>query len=848
MSAQGRWRVGAAGVVLLAAIASAPPTPAAQPIVLSDGRTITPAGTLTSAGDFPATIVQAGPYSYVSDAGEGANLLLAFRSDVPAGATAPLAFSTSAAPYSQSGSLSLTPDGATLLVGGGTARAVHVYNVNAGVPVPVRSFTLPVDYVGSVAAGSDGQTVFVSTPFDGSVHNDKGHTLVRATLSGGDVRSLNVGHNDLGLSVADVPGVGEVVAVANRGDGTVSIVDGRAMRVLRTIPVGRQPAAMAFSADHTRLFVVNSLDDNLIVFSTSTWLPVDTVALGAGGGLGAAPSALTLGPDGNTAYVVLSADNAVAVLERRVAGWTVTGRVPTAWYPTGVAVDAANRRLLVTSGKGTGQQFGVPPGLPVSATTQPLAPGPTAMGLSGTLQDIPLPSAAELSTYTAEVAANNRVSPGSGGATLTQAALCPPSANLAPIKHVVYIIRENKTYDEEFGDLPGGDPAGLLYGRPITPNTHALAEKYALLTNFYDQEELSDTGHQAAMGASVNDWTMRFSQQAYGTDFAPRQGSELGNDSSILWDPANYLFDLALAHGVSFRDYGEFYRRDQAPSNGPVSPELGQHIIKDFPGFGFDPGTPDTRRVAFWRKAFAADVSAGTFPQLEVLYLPEDHTTDGAPDAQGLQQVADSDLATGQVIDTLSHSPYWGSTAVFLTEDDPQSGVDHVDQHRSLGLVVSPYVAQVQSAAHYDQVGMLRTIEEILGLPPLTEFDATAHPMDDLFKPTPRGDNYSAATPAVAATTPALAAQVRALSRQRLGPNPDLAHVRPRDQLDILWLEARGMPYSPPRFAARASESVPPASSACASAPTPSPVRDALPNTAPNPVPATVTALLAVVA
>ena len=832
--------------LLLAALAPAAAAPAASPIVLSNGRTITPAGTMTSAGDFPATILRApNGVAYVSDAGEGANLLLGFNGSVPVGSTLPIAFSTGAAPYAQSGSISLSPDSKTLFVGGGTSRAVHVYDVSTGVPVPSTTFTLPVDFAGDVAAGTDNQTVFATNPFDGSAHNDKGHTLIRANKDGSNITSLRVGNSALGLAVADVPGSGETVAVANRDDGTLSIVDGAAMRVLHTIPTGRQPAALVFSPDRTRLMVLNSLDDNLMVFSTSTWLPVDTLNLGMGPGLGAAPSAIALSPDGKTAYAVLSGDNAVAVLSLHLNHWRVAGYIPTAWYPTGVTLDAAGGRLLVTNGKGTGQETGVPPGLPVSGSMQPVAPGPSALGLSGTLEDIALPTPAELATYTAEVAIDNRSQGTSAGAV---AAACPPSANLARIQHVVYVIRENKTYDQEFGDLPGGDPAGLMYGRPVTPNAHALAEQYALLTNFYDQEEVSDTGHQAAMGAAVNDWTMRFSQQAYGTDFGPRQGAELGNDSSILWDPANYLFDLALAHGVSFRDYGEFYRRDQSAADGPVSAALGQHVVKAFPGFGFDPATPDTKRIAFWRTQFAEDLASGTFPQLEVVYLPEDHTTDGAPDAQGIQQVADSDVATGQLVETLSHSRYWGSTAVFLTEDDPQSGVDHVDQHRSLALVVSPYVKQQQSAAHYDQVGMLRTIEEILGLPPLTEFDATARPMDDLFGATPRTDTFSTLAPTAHAVSPALAAQVRALARQRLGAHPDLANISPRDQLDILWLEARGEAFAPPKFTVKTS-GLPATPTRCGpSGGSPQPGQAELPDTrGPGPAPIVLVGVLVLV-
>jgi len=565
------------------------------------------------------------------------------------------------------------------------------------------------------------------------------------------------------------------------------------------VPVGRQPADLAFTGDGSHLLVVDSLDDELVDVQTSSWRVDARLSLSAPNGVGAAPSALAVTRDGGTVYVALSADNAVAVVHRlplgrtaeRPAALRLLGRIPTAVYPTAVALDADRRTLYVTAGKGVEGPVGMPPnpGAAVPAMAVPNT-GPSGLGVSGVVESVPLPATrASLDAYSARVAADN----GWNDAAATPGI---PSA----ITHVIYIIRENKTYDEEFGDEPGGQitstvPFAPFYGRQVTPNTHGLADRFALLQAYYADEEVSDTGHQVVMGGTANDWVERMAQQAYGLDGAPRPGSELGNGDNVLWAPANYLFDDALAHGVSFRDYGEFYRQDQTRDGPAVTPALDSHIVHNFPGFGFNVGVPDTRRVAYWKGDFQQDVISNTFPALEVIYLPEDHTSDGVPDTTAIGQVADSDYATGQIVDTLSHSKYWGSTAVFLTEDDPQSGVDHVDEHRTIGLVVSPYVRAGAVTTRYDQAGMLRTVEEILGLPPLTEFDATAPPMDALFnQATPDLTPYTAISPTVSLLPVAARAAVGRFALSVLGPHPRFDRIPSAVQRRLQWYSIHGLP------------------------------------------------------
>jgi len=628
----------------------------------------------------------------------------------------------------QSGRLALSPDGRTVYSGGGTTGTIRAFSANAA-PAQTATYTVGNRYVGAVAVGASGRYLYAAEPFDPSRPFGKGQTVARVDTSAGTVVTATVGaHPDALADGVLRRGQREVLAVANRDDGAVSILDAATLAPITTVATGRQPAALAFTGDGSHLLVVDSLDDEIVDIQTASWRVAARLSLSGPRGIGAGPSALAVTRDGGTVYVALSSDNAVAVVQRlpigraaeRPASLRLLGRIPTAEYPTAVAIDADKRLLYVTAAKGVYAAQGDPPvpGAPVQNAPPPTVTGPSGLGVSGVVESIPLPATrTQLVAYSAQVAADN--------AWTGQPAVAPaiPSA----ITHVVYIIRENKTYDEEFGDEPGGSPVGLLYGKAITPNTHALAERFGLLQSYYDNEEVSDTGHQVVMGSVPNDWVERVTQQAYGADGAPNQDSQDGR-------------------------------------------------VNDF----------------------NKDVANNTFPALEVIYLPTDHTLGpGTPQ----QEVANNDLATGQILDALSHSSYWGSTAVFLTEDDPQSGIDHIDEHRSLGVVISPWVKAGAVTARYDQTGMLRTIERILGLPPLTEFDAVTTPMDALFnQTTPDPTPYSAITPTVPTVPAVTLAAYHRLERQLLGAHPRPDRVSSWDQLQVQWLAVRGRPFPLPAW------------------------------------------------
>ena len=795
-------------------------TPAASTpigIPLPTGRALTPAGTLVTGGDYPASAVYTGGGFYAADNGQSAGSVeasnpapgLATTFTVPSTPLTPPP--TNAKPTANSGLITVSVDGKSLYLPGAALGILHTFAVGAPGVAPVETSTVPITgapKVWGAAPVADG-SVLLSETFSSSgvgPSGDQGDTVIKVNpTSGAVLGSVQVGREPFGMVRASVPtatpGLSlERVVALDRESNQLSVIDPATMTVSKTVTVRRGPSSAVVTPDGRDLLVTCSLDDVLLDLDTTTWEVKSSVSLRPIAGLGAAPGAIALDPAGTSAFVTFGDDNALAVLGRQPDGtWVLSGEIPTATDPTGVAYAPATAlsaaQLYVTDGKGTGLPVGTPIGVPDPATNVGDVMQ-TGTGLSGSLESIPVPTPAQLQTYSAQVRADD------AGVTPTPG--CPVPGRLAGITHVVYVIRENKTYDEEFGDTQFGDPGLVMYPQAITPNTHAIAMRSALLGNFYSDEEVSDTGHAAVMGGVANDFLERTTQQSYGLGGTQRQGPELGNDDDTNWSPSNFLFDDALSAGLSFRDYGEFYRKNQFDDSQAVTPALQSHIVRGFPGFGFDPNMPDTKRIAYWAADFAKDVLDGTFPSLEVLYLPYDHTTDNTPTATQpipvtpQQEVADSDLATGQLVQDLSASPYWNSTAVFLTEDDPQSGEDHVDDHRTIGLVTGGRVINQATTEHFDSGSMLRTMEEILGLPAMTEFDASAPPMDDLFAITPDpvdSQPYTAApstllTALTSAPAPALAhtSSTRTVKQQA----DSLSSLSSAAQFEIQWKATHG--------------------------------------------------------
>jgi phospholipase C len=436
-------------------------------------------------------------------------------------------------------------------------------------------------------------------------------------------------------------------------------------------------------------------------------------------------------------------------------------------------LDAADNALLVANDKGIGTT-GIPPqnsfetdyGVTSHNTHQDL----------GTVSIVPVPNRSTLETMTKQVFRNNHwdlrknIWAAAGGDRFAKPVAIPERiGDPSKIKHVFLIIRENRTYDQILGDVSGGngDASLAVFGANVTPNAHALVQRFPLFDNFYDPSRQSADGHNWIVQAMAP-----YSDDIQSPDWSRDYPSNGGD--AISYQNKGNLFDLAAKAGIRLKNYGEYveyntfltptgstaepswsdfyndtlsyeaglepqlYYYNTVSSHSPL-PNVMKHTINNYPQF--DLGIPDQFRVDIWKQDFAKDVAAGTVPQLSIIWISSDHTG-GPPTSQAMQ--ADNDLAFGRFVDVISHSPVWSSSAIFIEEDDAQNGVDHVDGHRSPGYIISPYVRQdgFVDSHYYTQVNLTRTIEQILGLTPMNQFDLVASPMKTAFIDNPPAANF----------------------------------------------------------------------------------------------------------
>ncbi|MBC5800121.1 MAG: hypothetical protein GIX03_02205 [Candidatus Eremiobacteraeota bacterium] len=546
---------------------------------------------------------------------------------------------------------------------------------------------------------------------------------------------------------------GKTLFVANWAGHTLSVVDVAAQRVRASIDVGRHPEALLLSSDGRQLYVSESDDDAVGVVDVAREKRVADVNVAPflGRLFGASPSALAPSPDGKRLYVTLAAANAVAVLTLEGARPRLIGMMPTGWYPTALTVAPDGTSLDVVDGMGEGgranPQFQPyahrPPGESADAS------GYVASGMIGSVRRIAIPSGAALAAGLAAVRAHAGPALAESLAAATHATPREGSARRTvvraggPLRHVIYIIKENRTYDQVLGDLPGanGDPALALFDARVTPNDHALARRFGILDDTFADAEVSADGHNWSTAAFANDYLERMWPQNYGG----RRMLYDFEDGAVASTPhGGYLWNDAAAHGISLRNYGEFVSDPDAGGR-VVSHMRDLAAVTDPRARGFDVTYSDLDREAEWAHEFDAYDARGDLPQLELLRLPNDHTAGTKPGAlTPIAYAAQNDLALGRLVAHLSHSRHWRDTAVFVVEDDAQNGPDHVDAQRMTAYVVSAYARGGVVHAHHSTAGIVRTIELILGLPPLSAYDAAALPLDDAFSATPDFRPYDA--------------------------------------------------------------------------------------------------------
>jgi YVTN family beta-propeller protein len=636
--------------------------------------------------------------------------------------------------------LVFSPDGRWAYASDGSGSALHRFEVSGTTVTEVSHIKLTNNlgnagaYPAGIATSPDGSRLYVAGGLSDTLY-------VVDPFARRVVATVPVGHLPYGVALNRQ---GTLAFVTNWGDQTVSVVDTTLDTVVKTMQVGVHPCAIAASPNRDEIYVANSDSDSVSVLDAGTQKVIRTIDLHPypNARQGASPNALAVSSDGGSLYVANAGDDDIAVVRLArtgaTAGDTVAGLIPTAWYPSGVAVDSTGRTLFAANMKGLG--VGPAP----SGTYWPTL-------MHGTLSRVAVPSSAQLASYTARVATDDRFD--AHAQTWPGSVIPSTPGGPTPITHVIYVMRENRTYDEVLGDLGkgNGDPSLAIFGQNVTPNAHALARRFVTFDNFYADAEVSADGWSWSNGANANTYNQKNWPLDYGGYARPYDFGGFGNNETAGQPGerpgASYLWDQLGAAGVSYRNFGFFV--DNPVDLQPSIQGLIGHTDMQYPGW--DLYTPDQTRINRWLSVFQGYVAAGTMPTAQFVYLPSDHTFDTTPGARRpTAYVADNDLALGKLVEAVSHSRFWGSTAIFVVEDDAQDGPDHVDGHRTVALAISPYTQTgTVDSTLYSTVSMLRTMELILGVGPMTQYDAAATPMSAAFSASSNLRPYTALMPGV---------------------------------------------------------------------------------------------------
>ena len=570
-----------------------------------------------------------------------------------------------------------------------------------------------------------------------------------------------------------VPEKGDLTALAGLGmrvrvdssrdianEGSVTAVDLKTGQVVSEIPVELHPSGLAVSPDQKYVVVANTGSDTLSVIDTSKDLVVERISARQSPAdlFGAQPTALTFDPSGRRLYFCNGTQNAVAVI-RFDPGSKMSkmmGLIPVGWFPAAIQYLPQTRTFYVANMKGIGASKTFKPDEKIKLNSK---------DFFGTISCLPVSLGRHLAAMT-ETALSNMRHP------LLAEARQPPRANqpARPVperagepsvfKHVIYVIKENRTYDQVLGDMPegNGDPALCTFGQEYTPNQHKLAREFTLLDNTFCAGMCSADGHQWTDSAMVNEYVERQLTSGSPRSYSGSKSADAAD--ALAWASSGFIWDNALAHGKTFRNYGEWMfsqagwrnpkKKDKIMwsdywgafntnasavhlRSRPMIRTLRHH--SDTNSVGWDLKVPDVMRAAEFIRELRQFETNGGFPNLIILFLPNDHTGGDRTDypVPG-SQVADNDLALGRVVDALSHSRFWADTCLFAIEDDPQAGWDHVSGYRTTCYVASAYSRRKHTiSTQYNQISIVRTVELILGLPPMNQIDACATPMFDCF-------------------------------------------------------------------------------------------------------------------
>jgi len=739
-----RWALLAAGFSTLPALAQQPGVEKCSTL-LPNGWRLAPAGRHLTVGDLPLAMVESSDGRFVvvtNDGYEKPTLTVVDLEKLVVRQTFPLDNAWLG--------LAFHPDGGRLYSSGGGANAIDELTWKNGKLAPAAKISLgeklKESFLGGLAVTPDGRRLFVVDPL--------GQTLAAADLSEKKLEKTVTLPAEPYTCVVSADG--RTLYVSLWGGAKVLAFDAATLDPKGEMVTGEHPNAMVLSKDGGRLFVACANTNAVWALDLTAAKASEqmSVALYPKAPAGSTPNGLGLSPDGKNLLVANADNNTVAVVDVGQPGASrVLGFIPSGWYPTAAQFSRDGKRILILAGKG------------LTSQANPRGPQPNNRGaeaqsiralLTGSLSVLPAPSGEQLAAYTKTAYALTPYC----DATLLAPAKPPAHSPIpkrvggpSPIQHVFYVIRENRTYDQILGDLPqgNGDPSLCLFGEDVTPNAHALAREFVLFDGFYCNAEVSHDGHAFSTGAYATDVT----EKLWPINYAGRGGkyvSEGGGPNrnaygNISAPAAGYIWDACRRAGVAVRSYGEFavaptkgegeeVTASEPPYVGSV-PGLKGFVSPDYPPF--DLSIPDGRRVDAWLEEFRKYEKDGDLPRLSIIRLGNDHTVGTkAGSFTPRAMIAENDLALGRIIEEISKSRSWKESAVFVLEDDAQNGPDHVDAHRSVALVASPFARRgAIDSTLYTTCGVLRTIELILGLSPMSQCDAAATPVYRAFQSAP---------------------------------------------------------------------------------------------------------------
>jgi YVTN family beta-propeller protein len=736
--------------------------------VLIGGRLITPVGDQVPLGGFPMALLPLGDrYLAVTDGAYGDETLRVFDLEART-----VVASDTLKPRQGAFYYGLAFDGHKLFAAGGGGaegnmgeNAVYVYDadLSSGALGARRAITTR-GYPAGLSLSPDGSVLVATQLRDNAllvIDPQAEQVTDTIPLTGAPQGKFAF---PLALVTTSGPGGSTVAYVSLWGAADVAAVD-LATHETSYLAVGKNPEGLLLLPPGDRLLVANSDSDSVSVVDLASQQVTVTQTLGESPDAprGMSPSALTLTPDGGRVLVTLTGENAIDVLDARTLARV--GRIPTAWYPTAALWHGARDEVIVLNAKGVG------------AGPNVIGEGPDSTGgidlMQGTVSIVPPPDDDALAAGHAAVATNNSrpqaVAPKLGcSGTERRFPLPEQPGGATPIEHVVLIVRENKTYDAVLGDLEGtnGRPALALWGEDVTPNLHALARQFTVLDNFYSNAEQSLQGHQWTAADNSND----FSEKTWLTTWG-RSTHPISDFATAGTTPERgYIWQQLEKAGVEYVDLGEIIGVDSVTN-----------IDTAYPGMVFNLDVLDVDKADY----VANKIQREGLPRFTYIGLPNDHTSGTSPGKPTPESmIADNDEGTGRIVTALAESPMWEKTVVFVIEDDPQDGADHVEAHRSPCLVIGPWVRHgYVSSLHYDNPSLWRTITLLLGVPPLSRYDATAAAMFDVFAAAPDLAPYTTIPRQVPAATNPASAFGAAESQRMDFSSPDAA----QGLQELLW-------------------------------------------------------------